>query len=159
MRRKATEPSLMHAILANTIWAPIFVYCYDGPWALCSVAVGFIAEFGVFRLYTRTLLSTASTLRRLLFANLVSFAAGFVLMALMPFGVRKDSLAQSALAFFIAYLITLSIEFYALRSMLPQHRRLLFRSVTMANFIGYAVLFTGYFFWFAGWRSQFRLFR
>jgi hypothetical protein len=146
----------MHAILANTIWAPIFVYCYNWPWALSSVAVGFIAEFGVFRLYTRTLLSAAITLRRLVAANLVSFAAGFVLMAFMPFGVRKDSLAQTALAFFIAYIITLSIEFYTLRSLLPQNRRLLLRTVTMANFISYAILFTGYFLWFAGWRYVLR---
>ncbi len=142
----------MHTILANTIWAPVFVYCYSWPWALSSVAVGFIAEYGVFRLYTRTLLSADVTLRRLLAANLVSLAAGFVLMTIMPFSVRKDSLAQTAFAFFIAYLITLFTESYSLRSLLPQKRPLLFRAVTLANFISYAILFTGYFLWFAGWR-------
>ena len=146
----------MHVILANTIWAPVFVYCYDWPSALLSAAIGFLAEFGVFRFYTRALVSAAITVRRLVAANLVSFAAGFVLMALMPFGVRKDSLAQTALAFFIAYIITVASEFYVLRSLLPQNRRLLLRSVTMANFISYAILFTGYFLWFAGWRNLFR---
>ena len=146
----------MHAILANTIWAPLFVYGYDWPWALCSTAVGFIAEFGVFRLYTRSLLSAPRTFRSLVLANLASYVAGFFLMAFVPLSIHKVSLAETALAFFIAYIITLPIEFYVLRSLLPANRFLLLRAVTMANFISYAILFTGYFLWFAGWRYLLR---
>jgi hypothetical protein len=146
----------MHAILANTIWAPIFVYCYDWPSALISAAIGFVAEFGVFRLYTRSLLSPAVALRRLIVANVASYVAGFFLMAFVPFGIHKVSLAETALAFVIAYIITVPIEFYVMRSLLPANRSLLFRAVTMANFISYAILFTGYFLWFAGWRYLIR---
>jgi len=147
----------MLAILANTIWAPIFVYCYDWPTALLSAAIGFVAEFGVFRLYIRSLLSPATTLRWLIAANLASYVAGFFLMAFVPLGIHKVSLAETALAFFIAYIITLPFEFYVLRSLFPAHRPLLFRAVTMVNFISYAILFTGYFLWFTGWRYFLRI--
>lgn len=141
----------MNTILANTIWAPIFVYCYDWPSALLSAAVGFVAECGVFRLYTRSLLPLAITIRRLIVANFVSYVAGNFLMAFVPFGIHKASLAETALAFFIAYIITVPIECYVLRSLLPNNRALLIRAVTMANFISYAILFTFYLLWFAGW--------
>ncbi len=77
-------------------------------------------------------------------------------MAFVPLGIQKDNLAETALAFVIAYIITLSVEFYVLRSLLPGNRPLLLRAVTMANFISYAILFTGYFLWFAGWRYLLR---
>jgi hypothetical protein len=141
----------MHTILANTIWAPIFVYCYDWPAALLSAAVGFVAECGVFRLYTRSLLPKAATVRKLIVANLVSYIAGFFLMAFVPFRIHKASLVETSLAFFIAYIITVPIEFYVMRSLLPSNRSLLLRAVTMANFISYAILFTGYLLWFTGW--------
>jgi hypothetical protein len=141
----------MHAILANTIWAPIFVYSYDWPWTLTFAAIGFVAEFGVFRLYTRSLLSSAVTLRRLGAANLASYIAGLFFMAFLPFGIHKVSLVETSLAFFIAYLITLPVEFYILRPLLPASRSLLLRTVTMSNFISYAWLFTAYFVWFTGW--------
>lgn len=141
----------MNTILANTIWAPIFVYCYDWPSVLLSATVGFVAECGVFRLYTRSLLPLAITIRRLIVANLVSYVAGNFLMAFVPFEIHKASLAETALAFFIAYIITVPIECYVLRSLLPTNRSLLVRAVTMANFISYAILFTFYLLWFAGW--------
>lgn len=146
----------MHTILANTIWAPFFVYCYDWPSALLSAVVGFVAECGVFRLYTRSLLRLAATIRRLIVANVVSYLAGIFLMAFLPFGIHKTNLVETALAFFIAYIITVPIEFYVLRELLPTNRQLLLRAVTMANFISYAVLFTGYLLWFAGWRYLLR---
>ena len=142
----------MHAILANTIWAPIFVYCYNWPWGLLSAAIGFVAEFGVIRLYARSLLSSGATFRRLFAANTASYVAGFFLMALLPLDIHKVSLAETALAFGIAYIITVPTEFYVMRSLLLGNRSLLLRAVTIANVISYAILFTGYFLWFAGWR-------
>ena len=143
----------MHTILANTIWAPVFVYCYDTPSVVLSTVIGFVAEFGVFRLYTRSLLPLGKTLGRLFVANLASYIAGFILMLFVPLDVHKVSLAETALAFSIAYIITLPVEFYFLRSLLPNNRPLLVRAVTMSNFISYAILFAGYFLWFVGWRS------
>lgn len=138
----------MHAFLANTVWAPIFVYSYDTLWVLCSVAIGFIAEFCVFYLYTRSLLSRGVAFRRLMVANLVSCVTGFFLMAFMPLGIHKISLAETSLAYFGAYLITFAIEFYVLRSLLPSNRPLLLRALAMANLFSYAILFTGYVLWF-----------
>jgi hypothetical protein len=90
---------LMHGIFANSIWAPTFVYFYDLSSAMPCVAIGFIAEFGVFRLYTHRLVPAGATLRGLVVANLVSFVVGFVLMGLMPFGVDKNSLVETATTF------------------------------------------------------------
>ena len=142
----------MHAIIANTIWAPLFVYRYDTASALLTYLIGFIAECGVFRLYTRSLLPLAATLRRLVFANLASYVAGHLLLIFVPLDVHKDSLPEIALAFFIAYIITLPVEFYVLRPLLPNNRNLLLRAVTMSNFASYSILFVGYFLWFFNWR-------
>jgi len=148
---------LRYVMVANTVWAPAFVYLYDPLWASCLIVAGFIAEFGTFRLYVRGHHSAGVTFRRLFGANLLSCAAGFVLMVLLPFGIRKDSFAQTALAFGLAYFITLLIENYSLRSLFPQNRRFLFRSVAMANFVSHAILFGGFVFWFGGLRQALRI--
>lgn len=140
------------SILANTIWTLPFVYGYDTASALISFLVGFVAECGVFRLYTRALLPLRSTLRRIIFANLLSYIAGQVLVTFVPLYFRKDHLEDTALAFFIAFAITLPIEFCAQRSLLPSHRLLLLRAVTMSNFISYSILFAGYFLWRFNWK-------
>ncbi|MCB1237942.1 MAG: hypothetical protein KDM91_22945 [Verrucomicrobiae bacterium] len=127
------------------------MYLYDWPWAFVFSLIGFVAEFGVFRLYTRTNLSIVVSLRRLVMANLASFAIGCVIMGLFPFRIPKVSLGWTVIAFVIAYLITVSVEFPVLRSLLPENRRLMLRGVTMANFVSYAILFGGYLFWFFNW--------
>jgi len=140
----------MRFILANTIWAPIFVFCYNWPFALLCTVVGFAAEVGVFRIYTRPRLPLRKTIRRLIAANLASYVVGFVLLLFVPLDIHKSSLGETVLAFVIAYAITVPVEFYVVRSLLPTNRDLLLRAVAMGNFVSYAILFTGYFLWFAG---------
>lgn len=138
----------MHLFLANTIWAPLFVYCYSWPWALTATVVGFFAEYRVFRLYTRTLLPRRLAFRRLVIANLASYFIGQILIMFMPLRFHKVSLVETVEGFVIAYLITLLIEFLFLRSLLPGHRPLLIRAVVMCNFVSYAILFTAFTLWF-----------
>lgn len=146
----------MHPLLANTIWAPIFVYWYSWPWAWTATVVGFFAEYGVFRLYTRSLLPRRVTFRRLLIANLGSYFIGQVLILFMPLRFHKVSLVETVQGFGIAYLITLLIEFLFLRSLLPGHRSLLVRAVIMCNFVSYAILFAAFIFWFGAWHLLLR---
>lgn len=138
-------------LLANTIWAPFFVYCYDFPAALISVSFGFVVECIAFVGYKRHLIPLSSCLRRLALANVISYVAGLLLMVFLPFEVHKTSLADISLSFLFAYLITLPIEGWFLRSQLPAQSRVLVRAVVMSNFASYAVLFSGYCFWYLGW--------
>lgn len=141
----------MHPIFANTIWAPLFVHRYDTSSALTTFAAGFVAECGVLRLYTRSLLPPWHMVRRLAGANTTSYITGNFLLVFVPLDIHKSSLRETVLAFFIAYLVTLPVEFFVLRPLLPTQRSLLLRAVVMANFVSYSVLFFGYVVWFAGW--------
>ena len=143
----------MHLIIANTIWAPIFVYRYNTLSALCTFVIGFVAECSVFQLYTRPLLSFAATVKRLSIANFVSYLAGniiLIFLVLVPVDIHKDNLVETGGTFFIAYLITVPIEYYVMLPLLTNHRHLVFRAVAMSNFV--SILFVGYILWFVSWR-------
>jgi hypothetical protein len=149
----------MQAALANTIWAPAFLYFYDSLWSSCAIAAGFFAEYAVFRGYMRGHVAASLTFSRLVRANVASFAVGVVFLALLPLDIRKNSLGETTFAFWLAYSITLPVEYYVLRRLLPESRALLFRSVAMANFISYAILFGGFVLWFRGLHDLLRIWR
>ena len=91
----------MNAFLANTIWAPLFVYHYDTASTLVSFVIGFVAECAAIRVYTRSVLPIAATLRRLILANLVSYVVGHLILIFVPLDIHKSSLGETVFAFFL----------------------------------------------------------
>ena len=143
----------MTPLFANTLWSA--VYFFELAWHewLDYVGIGLTAETLTFLLYTRTRVRTITAIWRLLAANLMSFVGGYIIFAFMPFGIDKRSPGQIVFVFIFCYLVTVAIEARCLRSLFPAHRALLLRSVFIANFISYAVLFSSFIFAYGGWRA------